>query len=128
MQKVINTLIGLNALIHGYILWLEMFAWTTRGPKVFSSVPAELFELTQPMAFNQGLYNGFLAAGLIWALVIRDPLWSRKVAVFFLACIAVAGIVGAMSVQISILYVQTIPAALTLLAIFMHARSQSAEP
>jgi putative membrane protein len=57
-------------LIHCYILWLEMFAWTTRGPKVFTNFPPELFEPTQALAANQGLYNGVLAASLIWGLCI----------------------------------------------------------
>ena len=70
------------ALIHGYILWLEMFAWTMRGPKTFRSLRPELFALTKVLAATQGLYNGFLAAGLVWALLIADPDWHRNVARF----------------------------------------------
>jgi len=66
MHTAIDILIGLVALLHLYFLWLEMFAWTTRGPKVFRGFPKELFKPTRNMAANQGLYNGFLAAGLIW--------------------------------------------------------------
>ena len=101
--------IGFVALIHLYILWFEMFAWETRGPKVFRSFPKDLFPKTKSMAANQGLYNGFLAAGLIWSLIIADPLWSKNVALFFLACVAVAGIYGAMTADKKIIFVQTVP-------------------
>ena len=70
------------------------------------------------MAANQGLYNGFLAAGLIWALFfIRDKKWKKNVAVFFLLCVAIAGIYGAMSVSTSILFVQTVPAVLAIVSL-----------
>ena len=105
-----KTFVGLVALIHMYIMWLEMFGWMTRGPKVFRGIPPDMFEKMKVMAGNQGLYNGFLAAGLIWALLIPDPAWSRNVALFFLACVAVAGIYGAATAQRTILYVQTVPA------------------
>jgi len=73
------------------ILVFEMFLWESRGPSVFTSFPADLFAPTKVMAANQGLYNGFLAAGLIWALLfIRDAAWKRNVALFFLSCVAVA--------------------------------------
>jgi putative membrane protein len=106
--------VGLVTLIHIYILWLEMFGWMTRGPKVFKSVPADNFAKTREMAGNQGLYNGFLAAGLIWSLIIADPVWSRNVALFFLGCVAIAGIYGAATVQRTILVVQTVPALIAL--------------
>lgn len=107
-------LVGLIAAIHLYILWLEMFAWTTRGPKVFRSLPAELFPPTKTLAANQGLYNGFLAAGLIWTLLIADPVWQRYVGYFFLGCVAVAGLYGAATAGRRILFVQTLPAVLAL--------------
>lgn len=103
-------LIGLVAVEHLYILWLEMFAWTTRGKKTFRSLDPDLFEKTKALAANQGLYNGFLAAGLIWSLFIKDPQWSNYVAVFFLGCVIVAGIYGAITAQKSIFYVQALPA------------------
>lgn len=105
----------LVALIHIYILWLEMFGWMTRARKVFRKMPAELFAATKPMAANQGLYNGFLAAGLIWSLLISDVNWSVNVAMFFLSCVLVAGIYGAATVQRSILFLQAVPALLGLL-------------
>lgn len=102
--------IGLVAALHIYILWFEMFAWTTRGRKVFRNFPKDLFEPTKALAANQGLYNGFLAAGLIWSLLIRDTLWQENVAIFFLGCVAVAGIYGALSADKKIFYVQALPA------------------
>lgn len=112
-------LIVLIALLHVYILWFEMFAWTTRGPKVFASFPKDLFEPTKSMAANQGLYNGFLAAGLFWALLIGDPVWQINVATFFLLCVAVAGAYGAATASKRILYVQTVPAVLALALLYL---------
>jgi len=91
-----------------------MFAWETRGRKVFKSFPKELFGQTKTMAANQGLYNGFLAAGLIWSLLIQDVAWQMNVASFFLICVAVAGLYGAMTADRKILFVQTVPAVLAL--------------
>lgn len=111
MHIITKVLIGLIAIIHSYILVLEMFLWESRGPKVFTSFPDDLFAQTKVMAANQGLYNGFLAAGLFWALLfIKDVTWKKHVALFFLICVAVAGIYGALSVSKSIVFVQTLPA------------------
>lgn len=110
MKLISEILIGFVAAEHIYILWLEMFAWTTRGRKTFKSFPADLFERTKSMAANQGLYNGFLAAGLIWSLMIADPIWSVYVAYFFLVCIIIAGLYGAVTVQRTIFFVQALPA------------------
>ncbi len=114
MEFAINILIGLVALLHLYFLYFEMFAWTTRGRKVFRHFPSELFEPTKSMAANQGLYNGFLAAGLIWSYFINDPNWSDNVALFFLGCIAIAGIYGALTVTRKIFYIQALPALITI--------------
>jgi len=103
------------ALLHLYFLWLEMFAWTTKAPKVFRSFPKALFGPTRTLAANQGLYNGFLAAGLIWSLWIEDPLWQQRVALFFLGCVFLAGLYGGYSVSKKILLVQGLPAFLGLL-------------
>ena len=105
-------IIAFVALLHLYIMWFEMFAWTTRGPKIFKSLPKDLFEPTKTLAANQGLYNGFLAAGLLWSLLISDPVWATNVAFCFLIFVAVAGIYGAITAARKILYVQTVPAAL----------------
>ena len=118
MHLLAQILVGLVALIHLYILWLEMFAWTTRGPKVFRSLPAELFVPTKVLAANQGLYNGFLAAGLVWSLLITNPEWHRNVASFFLGCVLVAGLYGAATAGQRILLVQSLPALLALAALW----------
>ena len=115
MKLIAELLIGLVAIEHLYILWLEMFAWTTQGRKTFKSFPPDLFEKTKSLAANQGLYNGFLSAGLIWSLLIHEPVWSVNVACFFLGCVIVAGIFGAITAQKSIFYVQALPAIVALL-------------
>lgn len=117
MNLLSQTIIGFIAVLHIYILWLEMFAWTTRGRKVFKTIPADMFEKTKVMAANQGLYNGFLAAGLLWSLYITDVTWSENVAIFFLSCVLVAGIYGAITVSIRIFFVQSVPAILGLLSL-----------
>lgn len=123
MHIISKILIGFVAFIHSYIMIFEMFLWESRGPKVFSSFPAELFEPTTAMAANQGLYNGFLAAGLLWALLfIKDANWQRNVAVFFLSCVAVAGLYGAMTVSQSIVFVQTVPAILAIASLMLLKR------
>jgi putative membrane protein len=119
MTLIAKLLIAFVALEHLYILWLEMFAWTTAGRRTFKSMSADMFEKTKSMAANQGLYNGFLAAGLIWSLIIQDEAWSKNVAIFFLGCVLIAGIYGAVSVQKSIFYVQGIPAILSLAAVIL---------
>ena len=107
---VAKCLIGLIILLHTYFLYLEMFAWITRGPKVFKSFAKESFETTKVMAGNQGLYNGFLAAGLIWSLLIQDAVWANKVSMFFLICVLAAGIYGAITVTPKIFFIQALPA------------------
>ncbi|GAB3966703.1 DUF1304 domain-containing protein [Spirosoma terrae] len=115
MKLISQLLISLVAIEHVYILWMEMFAWTTRGRKTFKSLAPELFEPTKALAANQGLYNGFLAAGLIWSLLINDPIWSKNVAYFFLGCVIVAGVYGAATAQRSIFFVQALPAIIALI-------------
>lgn len=112
-------LIGFVALEHLYILWLEMFAWETAGKRVFKgSLREELFTPTKTLAANQGLYNGFLAAGLIWSLLIQDAEWARSIATFFLGCVAVAGVYGALTASRRIFFVQALPALLALAALW----------
>ena len=119
MPLIASILAGLIALLHMYILWFEMFAWESRGPKVFRNLTPEMFPKTKVMAANQGLYNGFLAAGLIWALLIGDPIWARNVGLFFLGCVLVAGLYGAATASKRILYVQAVPAGLAILALLI---------
>lgn len=117
MKTLATILTGLVALEHLYILWLEMFAWETRGRKVFKgAMSPELFAPTKVMAANQGLYNGFLAAGLIWSFYINDEIWARNVALFFLICVAIAGLYGGVTASRRILYVQALPAILAIIA------------
>jgi putative membrane protein len=119
MDLIIKVLIGLVALIHCYILWLEMFAWTTRGPKAFNK-PREELEKSKVLAANQGLYNGFLAAGLIWTFFISDAQWHTNIALFFLICVAVAGIYGALTVTKKIFFIQAVPALLAIILILIR--------
>jgi len=108
-------LIGLVAVIHAYIVYLEMFLWTTRkGIKAFGLKSKEFAEETKVLAANQGLYNGFLAAGLIWSIIIKNT----DTALFFLICVFVAGIYGAYSTKKkSILYIQSIPALISVIVL-----------
>ena len=119
MSLAVSLLIGLIALLHLYFMWLEMFAWNSRGRKVFKKFPPELFEPTKKLAANQGLYNGFLAAGLIWALVIREWPWNFYVAIFFLCCVLVAGVYGAVTVDRKIFFIQGLPALSALLLLHL---------
>ncbi|MBL0103093.1 MAG: DUF1304 domain-containing protein [Bacteroidetes bacterium] len=119
MKSISFVLITLVAIEHIYILWLEMFAWTTAGKKTFKSFPEHLFEPTKALAANQGLYNGFLAAGLIWSLCISDAEWSRNVAMFFLTCVSVAGIYGGTTAGKRIFIVQGVPALITLAIVYL---------
>lgn len=115
MTLIAAALVGLIALLHGYILVLEMFLWTTpRAMKAFGTTP-EFAAQTRALAANQGLYNGFLAAGLIWGLVTG----SAAIQLFFLACVAVAGLYGAATANRRILFIQTVPAALAALAVLL---------
>jgi putative membrane protein len=110
MSLPIQILIGFIAFLHCYFLWFEMFAWTTVGKRVFKNFPEDLFEKTKVMAANQGLYNGFLAAGLIWTFFITNIEWRNHVSLFFLICVAIAGIYGALSVSRKIFFIQAMPA------------------
>jgi putative membrane protein len=111
-----NVLVGLVAAIHLYILVLEMFLWDTpRGRRAFG-LTAEFATASKTLAANQGLYNGFLAAGLVWGLWL-GPLAGRNVQLFFLICVLVAGIYGALTVSRKILFVQSVPAALAIAAL-----------
>jgi putative membrane protein len=107
-----SVLTGLVALLHLYFLVLEMFLWTKPlGLKVFRNTP-EKAEASRVLAANQGLYNGFLAAGLAWGLWLGAV--GRDIQLFFLGCVVVAGIYGAWSVSRRILWVQAAPAALAM--------------
>jgi putative membrane protein len=108
---------GVVALIHLYILVLEMFLWDRpQGMKAFGTTP-ELAAQTKVLAANQGLYNGFLAAGLIWGIWLSEA--GDPVKLFFLLCVVAAGLYGAATVSRKILFVQTIPAAIAIGAVLL---------
>lgn len=114
-----NILVGLVALIHVYIVYLEMVLWDTpRGRKAFNLTP-EFASASKVLAANQGLYNGFLAAGLIWGLYLGAAGFGFQVKVFFLLCVAVAGLYGAATVGRKILFIQTVPAIAALIAVWL---------
>ncbi len=119
MSILSQILIALVALEHLYFLYIEMLAWETVGKRTFRSFPPELFKPTKGMAANQGLYNGFLAAGLVWSLLISDPVWRVYVATFFLACVVVAGSFGAYSISKRIFYIQALPALLAGICVWL---------
>lgn len=119
MVWIATGLVGLVALIHLYIVFLEMVLWATpRGQKAFGMTP-EFASQTKVLAANQGLYNGFLAAGLIWGLVHPDPSVGWQVQMFFLACVVVAGVYGGLTAKRTILYIQALPAFLALIAVWL---------
>ncbi|MFE0501612.1 DUF1304 domain-containing protein [Lysobacter soli] len=114
MSMLVLLLIALVALLHAYFLVLEMFLWTRPlGMKVFR-LTREKAESTKVLAANQGLYNGFLAAGLVWSIIGE----RRDVATFFLACVVIAGVYGAATVNKRIFFVQAVPALLALAALW----------
>ncbi len=117
MHLIAWILTGIVALEHLYIAWFEMFAWETTGKRVFKgSLPDHMFAPTRKLAANQGLYNAFLVAGLVWAFLIDDPVWQKNVVIFFLSCVIVAGVYGGLTASRKIIFVQALPAVLALLA------------
>ena len=116
MSMVAKVLIALVALEHIYFLVLEMFLWTTPRTRAAFGMSAEQAEQTRVLAGNQGLYNGFLAAGLVWSLTTAEPL-ARPLAIFFTACVLVAGLYGGATANKRIWLLQALPAAIALLAI-----------
>ena len=116
---IANVLVALVAALHAYFLILEMFLWDKPlGLKTFRNTP-EKAEMTKVLAANQGLYNGFLAAGLIWGLLHGNPAFAFQIKAFFLLCVIVAGAYGAATVSMRILIVQALPAAIALVALFL---------
>lgn len=122
MSKLVaNILTGFVAVSHVGILVLEMFFWDHPvGRKIFAMTP-EVSAASATLAANQGLYNGFLAAGLVWGLVAD----RRDVKIFFLCCVVVAGVFGAITAKGSILFTQALPAALALVFVLLSQKEQS---
>jgi putative membrane protein len=118
MRLVAQILVGIVATLHLGFLILEMFLWNTpRGRATFGTT-REFAAESAVLAANQGLYNGFLAAGLVWSLVAADPV-GFQAKVFFLVCVIIAGLYGAMTVNRRILFLQAVPAALALAAVLL---------
>ncbi|MFF9848831.1 DUF1304 domain-containing protein [Streptomyces litmocidini] len=118
MPLTADILVALVALLHVYILVMEMFLWQKATGRRFSGFDAGMARATAPMAANQGLYNGFLAAGLVWGLIADDPT-GFSAQVFFLSCVVVAGIYGAATANRRILFGQALPGALALSAVLV---------
>ncbi|HVG06439.1 MAG TPA: DUF1304 domain-containing protein [Thermoanaerobaculia bacterium] len=120
MHTAVNILVAIVALLHLYFLVMEMFLWTRPfGRRAFGLTP-EFAQASRALAANQGLYNGFLAAGLIWSL-LTEPHMGFHLKLFFLTCVIVAGIYGAVTVNRKILWIQAAPALLALILIhFPH--------
>ena len=117
MLTLAKIVVAVVALLHLWFLVLEMFLWTKPlGRRVFRTTP-EFAAASATLAANQGLYNGFLAAGLLWGLTLGDG--GRAVLFFFLACVVLAGIYGAATVNRRILYVQALPAALGIVLLWL---------
>jgi putative membrane protein len=117
MGQLATALVALVGALHAYFMWLEMFMWSKPfGRRVFRLTP-ERAEMSRVLAANQGLYNGFLAAGLFWAAVAPPPLMFPLRA-FFLSCVIVAGLYGWLSTSRAILYAQAIPGAVALAVAF----------
>lgn len=101
MKWISRGLIVVVSALHLYIAWFEIFAWTTVGPDVFSTFDPDLFPASVDLAANQGVYNVFLAVGLIWSLFIGDSKWSFRIAMCFLGFVAVAGVAAAVTIAVS---------------------------
>jgi putative membrane protein len=120
LDIVATVLVAIVAAIHVYIVILEMVLWRTpRGLQAFGTDHA-FADRSAPLAANQGLYNGFLVAGLVWGLLAAEPV-GFQVTVFFLGCVIVAGVFGAATVSPRILVVQALPAAIALVAVLAAA-------
>lgn len=117
MSTVANFVVGLIALLHVYVLVLEMFLWDKPAGRRAFGLSREAAASSKVLAANQGLYNGFLAAGLVWGLTLGPAGTSIKI--FFLCCVLIAGLYGAATVGRKILFVQAIPAALGLALVLL---------
>lgn len=110
MHLLATILVGLVAVEHLYFLYLEMFAWTKPATRRAFGLTAEFAEASKALAANQGLYNGFLSAGLLWSLLHPDAAFALQLKCFFLGCVIVAALYGAYSAKLRILFLQGAPA------------------
>jgi putative membrane protein len=111
-------LVAAVAALHVWIMVMEMFLWETPRTRAAFGLSADQAAATRVMAANQGLYNGFLAAGLFWALMLGVGGAGYDIALFFLGCVMIAGFYGASTASLRILYVQALPALFALLAVW----------
>jgi putative membrane protein len=122
MMLISNILVGIVAALHVYFLVLEMFLWTTpTGLRVFKMTPQKAQD-SAVLAANQGLYNGFLAAGLLYGIFAANAAAGFQFKVFFLLCVIAAGLYGGYSVSKRIVYVQAVPAAIALIFVWLANR------
>jgi putative membrane protein len=125
VSRLAAAAVTLVALLHVYFLVLEMFLWQTPlGMRTFGTTP-EFAAASAVLAANQGLYNGFLAAGLGWALVAYGVIRGRALLTFFLLCVAVAGIYGGATASLRIVFVQAVPALIALALVWSSRDSTS---
>jgi putative membrane protein len=117
VRTLAQILVALVALLHAYFLVLEMFLWTKPAGRRAFGTTQEQAEQSKVLAMNQGLYNGFLSAGLFWGLTLGGA--GRGVVIFFLLCVIAAGVFGAVTASRKIVYVQALPAVLALVAVLM---------
>jgi len=118
MTHLAQILVGIVAALHFGFLLLEMFLWNTPRGRASFGTTREFAAESATLAANQGLYNGFLAAGLVWGLVAADPV-GFQVTVFFLLCVIIAGLYGAKTVNRRILFIQAVPGALALATVLL---------
>jgi len=111
---LIKTLIILVTLEHIWFMIFEMFMWKSAYARKAFGMTMEVATSSEKLAKNQGLYNGFLAAGLIWSMLVSNPAQAREIQIFFLACVSVAGAYGAATANVRILFLQAFPALITL--------------
>ncbi|MBS0460895.1 MAG: DUF1304 domain-containing protein [Proteobacteria bacterium] len=119
MHMLATALVALVALEHLYFLYLEMFAWTQPSTRRVFGLTAEFAQASKSLAANQGLYNGFLVAGLVWGLLHPDAAVALQLKYFFLGCVIVAALYGAYSAKLRILWVQGLPAIAALAVTFI---------
>lgn len=119
MSIAANLVIALIALLHLWFLILEMFLWTRPSGRRAFGTTAEFAEQSKTLAANQGLYNGFLAAGLFWSLVHPDPAFAWQIKLFFLGAVVIAGLYGGATASRKIFVIQALPAAIALVAVLI---------
>lgn len=127
MSTISRVLTAFVAALHLYIAWFEIFAWTSVGPDVFDTFDPELFPETIELAANQGVYNAFLAAGLIWSLFITEETWRFRIALCFLSFVFIAGVAAAITVEFASGFPQMATAGAALVALFLANARETAE-